>query len=249
MNDTWEAGKVLLLGATGATGQRAVRELLRRDCRVVALVRDPKRLPPDLVGHPGLGVVKGEIGNIPDAELAELTADCSAIISCLGHNLSMRGILGPPWFLVRDAVRLCYRSVQLNNPPHPVKFILMNTTGFRGPGEKVSRRHIMVLTLIRWLVPPQRDNEKAAEFLIKEIGPRDKAIRWVVVRPDTLVNLGDPPSYSVVPAPRRDPIFDPGKTSRENVARFMAELVCRDEVWQKWEGQLPVIYDEELAAE
>lgn len=42
------------------------------------------------------------------AKTEEYVKGCTAIASCLGHNLSVRGILGPPGTLVHDAVKkLC----------------------------------------------------------------------------------------------------------------------------------------------
>ncbi|MBT4397934.1 MAG: NAD(P)-dependent oxidoreductase, partial [Bacteroidetes bacterium] len=41
--------------------------------------------------------------------------------------------------------------------------------------------------------------------------------------------------------PIKSAIFDKSKTSRTNVAHFMADLITDDEVWTKWKGQMPVI--------
>lgn len=38
--------------------------------------------------------------------------------------------------------------------------------------------------------------------------------------------------------------FDAGPTSRENVADFMATLAVDQELWSRWRGQMPVIYNE-----
>lgn len=42
----------------------------------------------------------------------------------------------------------------------------------------------------------------------------------------------------------RSAIFDAGQTSRVHVARFMAELMTGAEVWHRWKGRMPVVYDE-----
>ena len=55
--------------------------------------------------------------------------DCQAIVSCLGHNLTWKGIYGQPRKLVTDATRKLCDAIKANNPKQPVKFILMNTTG------------------------------------------------------------------------------------------------------------------------
>jgi hypothetical protein len=121
----------------------------------------------------------------------------------------------------------------------------MNTAGNRNPDlqEPVSLKQRLVIGLIRRLVPPQADNEQAANYLRTEIGQGDAAIQWCVVRPDTLTQDQTVTEYAVHPSPTRSAIFDPGATSRINVAHFMAELLDQDEVWERWSGQMPVIYN------
>jgi hypothetical protein len=38
-------------------------------------------------------------------------------------------------------------------------------------------------------------------------------------------------------------LFDSGATSRINVGHFMAELILNKHTWQKWKGQMPIIYN------
>ena len=94
-------------------------------------------------------------------------------------------------------------------------------------------------------MPPHADNEQAADFLRLTIGQRHPAVEWAVVRPDTLLNLAEVTPYDIHKSPTRSAIFDPGKTSRINVAHFMAELIANDDLWQTWQGQMPVIYNRE----
>ena len=68
-------------------------------------------------------------------------------------------------------------------------------------------------------------------------------IEWVVVRPDSLIDVGQVTAYELHPSPTRSAIFDPGKTSRINVGHFMADLITNDDTWQQWQGQMPVIYN------
>ena len=50
-------------------------------------------------------------------------------------------------------------------------------------------------------------------------------------------------AYQVHHSPIRSAIFDAGLTSRINVGHFMADLITDDETWNKWKGQMPVIYN------
>lgn len=49
--------------------------------------------------------------------------------------------------------------------------------------------------------------------------------------------------YEVHPSPAKSAIFNPGSTSRINVAHFMADLITDEETWTRWHGQMPVVYN------
>jgi hypothetical protein len=78
------------------------------------------------------------------------------------------------------------------------------------------------------------------------VGANDRAIEWAAVRPDTLVDAAQVAPYDLHPSPTRSAIFNAGKTSRIQVAHFMAELITGDEVWNRWRGQMPVIHGREV---
>jgi len=125
--------------------------------------------------------------------------------------------------------------------------VLMNTTGNRNRdlSEPISFGQKCVIGLIRVMVPPHVDNEQAADYLRSRIGQNDTAIEWAAVRPDSLIDETEVTEYEVHPSPIRSAIFDAGKTSRINVGHFMAELITDDLTWNKWKGQMPVIYNKE----
>lgn len=127
----------------------------------------------------------------------------------------------------------------------------MNTTGNRNRdlNEPVSLAHRAVVGLIRLLLPPHADNEQAADYLRGAIGQQHPAVEWAVVRPDGLIDDPAVSEYKLFPSPIRSAIFDAGQTSRINVAHFMAELIDSDVMWQKWQGQMPVIYNQASATE
>ena len=152
---------------------------------------------------------------------------------------------GDPQRLVTLTIeRLCLATQQLVLS-EPIKFILMNSTGNKNKlaNEKISIMQSLAVGIIRHLVPPHADNEQAAKYLQSKIGVDSQAIQWVVVRPDSLTNEVSVSSYSVHPSPMRSAIFDAGKTSRINVAHFMSQLISNTELWNKWQGQMPVIYN------
>jgi NAD(P)-dependent dehydrogenase (short-subunit alcohol dehydrogenase family) len=237
--------KILITGATGATGSLLVRELLGRGHYVRAVVRSAGRLLEDVRGHEHLSVEVGSILEMDESMVGRLVEDCEVIISCLGHNLSLKGMYGRPRRLVRDSLRRLCEAAGSRSSGRPVKVILMNTSGNRNRDlqERISFAERCVVGLIRLLVPPHPDNEQAAEYLRTSIGQADPVISWAAVRPDSLTDENAVSPYTVHPSPTRSAIFNAGKTSRINVAHFMAELAENDELWQTWGGQMPVIYN------
>ena len=238
---------ILIVGASGATGRLLVEQLLERGQTVKVIVRSPDSFPAALRNHKNLTLIRASLLDLSDAEMAQHVNGCAAVASCLGHNLSLKGIFGPPRRLVTDAIRRLCNAIKANEPEGPVKFVLMNTAGNsnRDLNEPVSFGQKIVVGLIRWLLPPHSDNEQAADHLRIQIGQTDKTIEWAVVRPDSLIDEAQVSEYQVHISPTRSAIFDPGKTSRVNVAHFMAELITDEGVWNEWKGQMPLLYNKD----
>lgn len=238
----------LVVGATGATGRLLVQQLLDRGQTVKAIVRSPEKLI-ELQGNKNLSLIQASLLDLSDQELAQHVEGCEAVASCLGHNLTMRGIYGQPRKLVTEAARRLCQAVKANNPSHPVKYVLMNTTGNsnRDIPERISFAETAVLSILRLLLPPQVDNEQAADYLRVKIGQNDPVIEWVAVRPDSLINQDVVTEYDIYPSPIRSALFNAGKTSRINVGHFMAELITSADTWATWKGKMPVIYNKDSA--
>jgi nucleoside-diphosphate-sugar epimerase len=238
---------VLVLGASGATGRLLVEQLLNRGQNVNAIVRSPDKLRACMKNdhHDRLTVICASVLDLSNSEMAEHVYGCSAVASCLGHNMTFKGMFGHPRRLVLDAARRLCNAIKANKSDEPTKFVLMNTAGNsnRDLDEPISFGQGCVIGLLRLLLPPHVDNEKAADFLRTEIGQDDGAIEWVAVRPDNLVNKDEITEYEVHTSPIRSAIFNPGVTSRINVGHFMAELIGDDDMWTRWKGQMPVIYN------
>ena len=240
----------LVVGASGATGRLLVRHLLNRGLNVRVIVRLPDRLPEDIRTHDNLSLICASVLDLSDAELARHVNGCGAVASCLGHNMTLKGIYGNPRQLVTDATRRLCDAIKSNKPEEPVRFVLMNTTGNsnRDIPEKIPFAQKCVIGLLRLLLPPQADNEKAAEYLRTKIGKNDGMIEWTVVRPDSLINASGVTEYDVYPSPIRNPVFNAGKTSRINVGHFMAALITDNDLWNNWKSQMPVIYNRESSS-
>jgi hypothetical protein len=236
---------ILVVGASGATGRHLVQQLLNNGHNVKAIVRSSKVFIEYVKSCENLSIIEKSILDIIDADIKEYLKDCDAVVSCLGHTLSFKGIYGQPRMLVTKAVQLLCDAIKSNNQNKKVKFILMNTTGNtnRDINEKISFAQKIVIGLIRLLLPPHLDNERAADYLRINIGQDNEKIEWAAVRPDGLINETNVSAYDVHPSPIRSAIFDAGQTSRINVANFMSELISDDNKWDNWKGKMPVIYN------
>lgn len=237
--------KVLLLGASGATGKLVGLQLLKKGIHLRVVVRKNSVLPEALVNSSFVEIIRGNITDFTPSEFSGLIADCDVVVSCLGHNLTFKGMFGQPHFLVSDTLRNVCKAI-IAGTNKKVKIILMSTTAFtnRGLGEKNTLGERIIFSILNTVLPPHTDNMKAASYLMNEIGTSNDRIEWVAVRPDSLFDEDKESQYTVVESLTRSPIFNAGRTSRINVSHFMSELLTNDDLWQEWKFKTPVIYNE-----
>lgn len=232
---------VLVAGATGNTGRPLVEQSLALGHTVRVIVRSRHRLPAAVLEHPNITVIEANILDLSDEQMGEFVKGCDAVVSCLGHVISFKGIFGAPRKLCTDATRRLCAAIESNQPTSPAKFILMNTVGVRNPDLHEKRRWFErgVLTLLRWLIPPHNDNEIAAQHLHETVGTQSEYLEWCTVRPDSLINAEVSP-YDVSESPVTG-LFSGRPTTRSNVARFMTELIEDEILWDTWKFKMPVI--------
>jgi putative NADH-flavin reductase len=234
--------KVLVLGATGQTGYHVVKQFLENSIQVKAIVRNAEKFK-DNQSDKNLKLFTENILDIEDKRLKEILADVDVVISCLGHNISLKGIFGKPHYLVKEAIK---KIIDNSNDKHPKKIILMNTTACLNTKqkEKFTFGESIIMGIMRSLLPPQRDNERALKYLEEKLNGED-VFEWIAVRPDTLITQDQVTDYEIFESPQRSPIFNAGKTSRINVAHFIMKLVLNEELWNEWMYKMPVIYNKE----
>lgn len=233
---------VLLLGGSGRTGGRVLRQLLDRGVNVRAMVRTAARLPEGAAEEPGLTVIEADLLSLSDEEFQRHVAGCDAVISCLGHNIDPKGLFGPPRDLVTQATARVCRAIEALRPAEPVKFILMSSVSVNRPEGLDTRRgqfEKAILATLRALVPPAKDNQSAADFLCNGIGTGNAFVRWVVVRPDTLRD-GDVSEY-VLHGGLVSSLARADDSNMANVAHYMCELVVRPALFDHWAGKMPVV--------
>lgn len=236
---------ILVVGASGATGRLVVEQLLDKGHNVKAMLRSPE-LFPQFADRKNLSLIKASVLELSDEELLEYVQGCEAVVSCLGHNLTFKGLFGQPRRLVTDATRRLCKAIEARQTETPTRYVLMNTTANRNRDlhEPMSFAEKIVMGLLRLILPPQIDNEEAAEYLRINIKDNPR-VEWTAVRPDGLIDEDKVSPYEIYPSLMRSPVFSAGKVSRINVAHFMAELATDANLWNKWKGQMPVIYNNE----
>lgn len=225
-----------------------VEELLNRGQNVKVIVRSPEKLPDAIKNHKGLTVIAASVLELSDKEMANHVTDCDAVASCLGHNMTFKGLFGKPRRLVTEATRRLCMAIKANKSETSTKYVLMNTVANRNRDLNESNPFVQkcIIVLLRLLLPPHPDNEQAAEYLRTVIGQNDKAIEWAAVRPSTLIDEESASEIEVYPSPTRSILKD-GQISRINVGHFMADLITNNDIWNKWKGQMPVIYNKGTA--
>ena len=239
---------ILVVGASGATGKCLVDELLNRGHNVRVIVRSPENLPDNIKNHERLSIISASILELSDKEMTQHVSGCSAVASCLGHNMTFKGLFCKPRRLVTEATsRLCI-AIKSNNSEATTKYVLMNTVANRNRdlNESIPFVQKCMIVLLRLFLPPHPDNEQAAEYLRTIIGQSDDAIQWTAVRPSTLIDAESVSEIEIYPSPTRS-IFKDGQISRINVGHFMADLITNNDIWNQWKGQMPVIYNKGTA--
>lgn len=248
----------LVVGATGATGKHVVLQLLQRKQHVKAVVRSKQRLLDSLDEvapnastefSSSLEIQEASLLDLSDDDLMELTRQCDATVSCLGHNISIQGMFGHPRRLVTDATKRLYNAIEANQskeaePKKATKFILMGTVAVPNPNGEDDKRTFgerFVQFLLRYMLPPHRDNETAAAYIQ---GKTDNPnLEWTVVRPTELTD-GSASKYEMFSKPI-DSLFGGDRSvTRANVAQSMVDMLLTKSLWDEWKFKMPTVYDD-----
>lgn len=141
--------------------------------------------------------------------------------------------------------------------PETGRFVLMGSEGVAHPDGVTDPKQSLfvrgILGLLRWMVPPVRDNEMAALHLYQETTSNTPFCDWVVVRPGDLINKDDSEVYSPEAQAKKDyqildhptgSIFGDNSVARSDVARFMVDLATMEtKVFREtYNHKMPVIY-------
>ena len=160
--------RLLIVGATGATGRQLVAQALERGYEVTALVRETSRLP---VYHPKLRVV--EVDVLDYAAVEEVVRGQEAVVSALGH----KRFLGPTRIL-SEGTRNLLRAMKAHGVG---RFVCVTTLGI---GDSAGRMGIYYTFFVIPLIVPFYFWDKTRQERL--IAASDA--EWVIVRPGRLTN-------------------------------------------------------------
>jgi putative NADH-flavin reductase len=190
--------RVLVLGATGGTGQQVIARALQQGHEVTAFVRTPQRLT---ITHDRLRVLAGSTTDDSRA-LADAVRDQDAVISALGPGRSLKS-----GGLITQSMPRIVRAME----DHGVRRLVF-TSAF-GVGD--TRRDVPLVPriFIRLLLQDiYRDKERGEATL------RESALDWTLVYP---AGLTDAPASGRCRAGERLSLSGFPRIARADVADFL----------------------------
>jgi len=204
--------KILILGATGATGQLIVRDATAGGHYVVALVRSKAS-----ANLPGAEVIEGDARD--EGTLARALNGCDAVVSALGTGMGMRKV-----DLLTVATRALVAAMTRADVRRLVCISALGVGDSRNHGGFVFDRLFQPLLL----GPAYKDKER------QEAAIRASSLDWVVVRPTMLTNGA---ARGRIRATTDLAGVNGGKIARADVAQFVLEQLTTD----TWLRRTPVI--------
>jgi putative NADH-flavin reductase len=190
--------RVLILGATGATGLEVVRQALAQDLSVTAFVRNPARLT---VAGPTLRVIQGDVADY--AGVAGAVEGQDAVVSTLGVGKPLQS---DP--VVIDGIRHALRAMEDHSVPRLVYLSFIGVRESRaaaGPLIRYVARHPLRHEI--------GDHEKKEELI------RASGCDWTIVRAPKLSNGRQTGQYREGEAIVATSVFP--TLSRADVAAFI----------------------------
>jgi putative NADH-flavin reductase len=159
--------RIVILGATGLTGQQLLRQAVERQHQVTVLVRDPGKLG---TTHKVLNVITGDV--LDEGALSRALEGNEAVLVALGKGKSLRSSN-----LMTGAVTNIVSGMKARN---------MNRVVFLsafGVGETFQQANFIQRIIFRTLLKNiYSDKAKADQML------RDSTLGWTLVHPVLLTN-------------------------------------------------------------
>ncbi len=198
--------RILVIGATGLTGQQIVKQALAQGHKVTALARNPDKLE---MQHNSLRIVKGDILDSGSLEAAMQLQE--AVISSLGtQKISLA-----PVTLFSEGTKNLLQAMELHSVKRLICITGIGAGDSKGHGGFLYDKLILPLVLKR--IYDDKDRQEA------EI--RQSNLDWVIVRPGVLTNDPAKGNYRVLTDLTG---VMAGKISRDDVAAFALQQLTDD---------------------
>lgn len=196
--------KIVVLGASGATGRQVVDQAVAGGHDVVAYVRRPDAVTP----RAGVHVVEGSIDDV--AALTKAMTGAEAVISCLGPSLNPQLLVSVDLF--QRAVPAVIAAMKRAEVP---RFVLLSAFGVGATKQRASLvARLMYETVVR---AANADKEQAEQVLAAS------GLEWTIVYPVTLTNGPATRSPTVVPVDELGPVSGLPRVSRADVAAVLLD--------------------------
>jgi uncharacterized protein YbjT (DUF2867 family) len=198
--------RILVIGATGGTGQQLLRKALDLGHEVTALVRKPKRLK---IEHPRLRVVKGNVLDYASVESA--MQGQNAVVCALGTKRFFF-----PTRTLSEGTRNILRAMKSCNAP---RLICESSLGL---GSSVGRLGLLFTFFVVPVILPFIFWDKIRQEKLIEESDTD----WLIVRPGVLKNAEARGTYRH--GPNLGNFLWSVRISRADVADFMLKQLTND---------------------
>jgi putative NADH-flavin reductase len=170
--------KLTVFGASGGTGSQVVSQGLDAGHEIVAVVRDPARLP---VSHPNLTVVTADV--LRPGDIADTVTGRDAVISALGHSRRRgeRAINRTHPLLCADAARSIVTAMR---DARSRRLVIVSASGpYADAGDGPVLRYVAKPLLGRTVFKTVWADHVAMEDTV-----RGSDLDWTVLRPPALTD-------------------------------------------------------------
>jgi len=168
--------KLTVFGASGGTGSAVVSQALNAGHEVVAVVRDPARLP---ISHPNLTVVTADV--MRPGDIADAVTGRDAIISALGHSRRRQDRKSATVTFCADSARSITEAMRIAGSR---RLVIVSASGpYADEGDGPLLRYVAKPLLGRTVFKTVWDDLVAMEGVVRASG-----LDWTVLRPPQLTD-------------------------------------------------------------
>jgi putative NADH-flavin reductase len=200
--------RIAIIGATGGVGRWLLAIARENGDHVKALVRDRRRLPPDLGA---IGVIEGDVRN--PADVAATVGGCDVVLSAIGGDG-----LGATTVYSQGAANI----ITAMKTAGSARLAVVSSIGVEeDPNSNSLFRRVLAPFVLRNVLADMRSMER----IVMESG-----LVWTIVRPS---GLTDGPRTGLYRANERFVPEGGSRISRADVADFMIRTIVDERVLRK----------------